>query len=305
MTNLFSRLASYFAWAGVFLASGAAANNHLFVPGQPCTGCTVEISDHSGVIPTSKNAVYRVQNPVTPNGVPPFLELYSPDMAKLQNCLNMVTAVQGQTPFSVQLKASEYTLANSNQVVFLVDKCRQVQGSGAPNRPMMQGNPSMPVAGAPSMQNRPGNPGMRPGPNNQMTQPGQMMPGNNAQMVQPGNILQGGRIAPGTNCGSGTPPPSTSCAVTGGGWQTVSNVLSEASCNLSYDDSVKPGRQQVIYDNTYSVTCAGGTYQPSVYVGNAPSQSNWGAFVNNSAACQMRTGTLPSGARGVLTIVCP
>ena len=41
MTNLFSRLASYFAWAGVFLASGAAANNHLFVPGQPCTGCTV------------------------------------------------------------------------------------------------------------------------------------------------------------------------------------------------------------------------------------------------------------------------
>ena len=77
MTNLFSRLASYFAWAGVFLASGAAANNHLFVPGQPCTGCTVEISDHAGVIPTSKNAVYRVQNPVTPNGVPPFLELYS------------------------------------------------------------------------------------------------------------------------------------------------------------------------------------------------------------------------------------
>ena len=100
-------------------------------------------------------------------------------------------------------------------------------------------------------------------------------------------------------------PPLTSCAVTGGGWQTVSNVLSEASCNLSYDDSVKPGRQQVIYDNTYSVTCAGGTYQPSVYVGNAPSQSNWGAFVNNSATCQMRTGTLPSGARGVLTIVCP
>ena len=66
--------------------------------------------------------MYRVQNPVTPNGVPPFLELYSPDMAKLQNCLNMVAAVQGQTPFSVQLKASEYTLANSNQVVFLVDK---------------------------------------------------------------------------------------------------------------------------------------------------------------------------------------
>ena len=100
-------------------------------------------------------------------------------MAKLQNCLNTLAAVQGQTPISVQLKASEYTPVNSNQVVFLVDKCRQVQGSGTPNRPMMQGNPSMPGAAAPSMQNRPGNPGMRPGPNNQMTQPGQMMSRNN------------------------------------------------------------------------------------------------------------------------------
>ena len=110
---------------------------------------------------------------------------------------------------------------------------------------------------------------------------------------------------PSNNCGSGTPPPSTSCAVTGGGWQTVSRVLSEASCNLSYDDSVAPGRQQVIYDNDYSVTCAGGSHQPTVYVGNTRSQSNWGAYVNNTATCQMKTGTLPSGARGVITIVCP
>ena len=162
----------------------------------------------------------------------------------------MVKDVQGRTPFSVQLKASEYTLTNSKQVVFLVDKCGQVQGSGVPNQPMMQGSPSMPGAGAPLMQDRPGNPGMRPCLSNQKTQPRQMIPGNNPQMVQPGNVLQGRRSAPSTNCGSGTPPPSTSCVVTGGGWQAASNVLSEASCNFGYDDLVKPGRQQVVYNNT-------------------------------------------------------
>ena len=115
----FIKTGHFFCLALVFLASGAVANNHLFLPGQPWTACIVEISDHSGIMPTSKNAVYRVQNPVTLNGEPPFLDLYSPDMAKLQNCLNTVTAVQGQTPFSVQLKASEYTLANINQFFFL------------------------------------------------------------------------------------------------------------------------------------------------------------------------------------------
>ena len=110
-------------WAS---AVGAMHHGNMFTPGAPCTNCTINISDHTGIAQTSKNAVYRVNNPVTPNGTPPFLELYNPTLATIQNCAAMVASVQGPTPFTVQLKASEYTLSGSNQVVFLVEKCRKV-----------------------------------------------------------------------------------------------------------------------------------------------------------------------------------
>ncbi len=48
----------------VSVNAGAA----MFTPGQPCNGCELEIFDHGGVMPTAKNAVFRVQNPQTPNG---------------------------------------------------------------------------------------------------------------------------------------------------------------------------------------------------------------------------------------------
>ena len=107
-------------------------------------------------------------------------------------------------------------------------------------------------------------------------------------------------------CASGDIPTDTSCAVSGGGWQTVGNPLSE-SCELSYDDvSGSGGRQMVIYDNTYSVACAGGMHQPGIYVGPAPHDSNWGAYVPSGSTCQMKTGVRPSdGARVVEKIVCP
>lgn len=283
----------HFAAAVLLMLASSAVTANTFTPGAPCNGCTIEIFDHAGINQTNKNAVYRVNNPQTPNGTPPFLELYNPTMATIQNCAAMVASVQGPTPFSVQLKAREFTLAGSNQVVFLVERCRKVRGpEGRPEiKSGMQKLPNN--AGRPGMEQRPGM-GQRPGLEKR---PGM------GQGMGKGPQLGGGK--PANSCGSGTPAPSTSCAITGGGWQTVSNVLSEASCNLSYNDAVKTGRQRVIYDNDYSVTCAGGAHQPSVYVGNTPSQSNWGAYVNNSATCQMKTGTLPSGARGVITIVCP
>ena len=40
----------------------------------------------------------------------------------------MVASVQGPTPFSVQLKAREFKLSGSNQVVFLIEGCRKVRG---------------------------------------------------------------------------------------------------------------------------------------------------------------------------------
>ncbi len=282
----------------LILSSGALANNHLFVPGQPCTGCTVEISDHSGVIPTSKNAVYRVQNPVTPNGIPTWLELYSPDMAKLQNCLNMVSSVQGPTPFSVQLKASEYKLANSSQVVFLIDKCRQVQGQAIADRPMAGGNMNNSGPRGQLGQVRPGGPNIKPTPG------GKLIPGDRPQIIGSGESGAGGMMSQAANCGSGTPPASTSCATTSGGWQTISNVRPGMACQLLFDDS-QAGPQQVIYDNSYSVSCIGGNHMPAIYVGNTPTQSNWNSFVNNTATCQMKTGPLPSGNLGVVTIVCP
>jgi len=109
-----------------------------------------------------------------------------------------------------------------------------------------------------------------------------------------------------SGCGSGDMPTSTSCSVSGSGWQSVSNTLSEASCQLGYTDAVAGSGQFVIYDNTYSVTCDSGVYEPGVYVGSTPSDSNWGAYVSASETCQMKTGVHPStGAHVVERIVCP
>ena len=287
----------------------SAATPNMFVPMQPCIGCTIEISDHTGIAQTAKNAVYRVNNPVTPNGTPPFLELYNPTLATIQNCAAMVNSVQGPTPFSVQLKASEYTLAGSNQVVFLIDRCRRVRlappmpGANAPKmggpRPGPQpGMPPVRPGQGPAMGQQPGmgpRPGMGSGPR---TGPG---PGTGPR---PG--MGSGPGTPSTVCGSGTPPPSTSCAVTGGGWQSVSNVLSENNCQLGYTDSVAGPGQFVLYDNDYSVTCSGGAHTPTVFVSTTRSNSNWGAFVQPSDSCQMKTGPSPTGSgRVVEKIVCP
>ena len=284
----------------MMLGSGTAMAN-MFVPMQPCVNCTIDISDHTGVVSTSKNAVFRVNNPVTPNGTPSWLELYNPTLATIQNCVAMVRSAQGPTPFSVQLKASEYTLSGSKQVVFLIDRCRKVQLA-----------PPMPGANAPRMGNprpgpQPGMPPVRPGQGPNMGQQPGMGP--RPGMGNRPEIGRGMGPGPGTasnNCGSGTPPPSTSCAVTGGGWQTVSNTLSEDNCQLGYTDAAAGPGQFVLYDNDYSVTCTSGTHKPAVFVSTARSTSNWGAFVQPSETCQMKTGPAPSGSgRVVEKIVCP
>lgn len=110
------------------------------------------------------------------------------------------------------------------------------------------------------------------------------------------------------SCGStDTPATPVDCTVTGSGWQEVSDVLSEENCQLGYTDAVQGSNRRVIYDNSYSVACVGGSHESSVYVGLTPSDSNWGAFVQPSKTCQMKTGTLPSDSstRVVEKIVCP
>ena len=110
------------------------------------------------------------------------------------------------------------------------------------------------------------------------------------------------------SCGStDTPATPVDCTDMSGNWQEVSNVLSEANCNFGYTDAQQGPNRRVIYDNNYSVACVGGSYEPSVYVGLTPPDSNWGAFVQPSKTCQMKTGTLPSdpSTRVVERIVCP
>ena len=117
-----------------------------------------------------------------------------------------------------------------------------------------------------------------------------------------------------SGCGSGDLPGPISCAdlasnpasVSGHGWQTVTNTLSEASCNLGHTDSVSGPGQLVLYDNTYTVMCANGLHEPGVYVGETPPDSNWGAYVSPSETCKMKTGPRPSDGTYVIeTIVCP
>ena len=229
----------------------------LWSPGTPCTGgCNIEIIDHSGIAKTSpSSAVFKIRAPevATSSGpaTAPHLEIYNPKLKMIEQCARKIRSIKKPRPGSVRLRASEYKLAGSEKVVFLVKKC-----------------------------------GKRPGP-----------PGGPAPHDGPGE---------GGTCASGDTPPSTSCAETGSDWQSVSNVLSENFCQLGYTDEVTGPGKLVIYDNSYSVTCNGSSYEPSVRVGATPMDSNWGAFNDSSETCRMKTGIRPSdGTRVVEKILCP
>jgi hypothetical protein len=93
------------------------------MPNSLCKGNTVEIFDHTGVSQTSKNAVFRVENPKTPNGPAPFLELYNPTLAVIEDCVDKVKRIRKPAPGSVVMNAREYQLSGSNQVVCLIEDC--------------------------------------------------------------------------------------------------------------------------------------------------------------------------------------
>ena len=69
----------------------------------------------------------------------------------------MVASVQGPTPFSVQLKAREFKLSGSNQVVFLIEGCRKVRGpDGGPAIREGMGKLPNKAGQRPGMERRPG-----------------------------------------------------------------------------------------------------------------------------------------------------
>ena len=112
-----------------------------------------------------------------------------------------------------------------------------------------------------------------------------------------------GKMTPGTHSG-GDSSASDACSQTpDDGWQSVTEVRSEADFQIGFNDAVA-GRQFSKFDNDSSIVCVGGDVK-SVYVGVAASDSNLGAFIGASMGCNLRNDNLSSGGRGVDKLICP
>ena len=128
--------------------------------------------------------------------------------------------------------------------------------------------------------------------------PGKMAPGTMAPGIHPG------KMTPGTTHSGGDSSASDSCSQTpDDGWQSVTEVRSEADFQIGFNDAVA-GRQFSKFDNDSSIVCVGGDVK-SVYVGVAASDSNLGAFIGASMGCNLRNDNLSSGGRGVDKLICP
>ena len=130
---------------------------------------------------------------------------------------------------------------------------------------------------------------------------GTMAPGMHPGKMAPG--MHPGKMAPGTHSG-GESSASDACSQTpDDGWQSVTEVRSEADFQIGFNDAVA-GRQFSKFDNDSSIVCVGGDVK-SVYVGVAASDSNLGAFIGASMGCNLRNDNLSSGGRGVDKLICP
>ena len=136
--------------------------------------------------------------------------------------------------------------------------------------------------------------------------PGKMAPGMHPGKMAPGTMAPGmhsGKMAPGMHSG-GDSSASDACSQTpDDGWQSVTEVRSEADFQIGFNDAVA-GRQFSKFDNDSSIVCVGGDVK-SVYVGVAASDSNLGAFIGASMGCNLRNDNLSSGGRGVDKLICP
>ena len=166
------------------------------------------------------------------------------------------------------------------------------------------GHPAGAPVGMPAGRMAPGtHPGkMAPGTMAPGTHPGKMPPGTMAPGMHPGKMAPG-TMAPGTHSG-GESSASDACSQTpDDGWQSVTEVRSEADFQIGFNDAVA-GRQFSKFDNDSSIVCVGGDVK-SVYVGVAASDSNLGAFIGASMGCNLRNDNLSSGGRGVDKLICP
>jgi hypothetical protein len=129
--------------------------------------------------------------------------------------------------------------------------------------------------------------------------PRKMHPGG----VVPGKMHPGG-VVPGTFTTGGDSSASADCSQTpDDGWQSVTEVRSEADFQIGFNDAVA-GRQFSKFENDSSIVCVAGDVK-NVYVGVAPSDSNLGTFIGSSMGCNLRNDDLSSGGRGVDKLICP
>ena len=139
--------------------------------------------------------------------------------------------------------------------------------------------------------------------------PGTMAPGTMAPgTMAPGKMAPGtmtpGKMAPGKMAPGGDSSASVDCSQTpDDGWQSVTEVLSEADFQIGFNDAVA-GRQYSKFDNDSSIVCVAGEVK-DVYVGVAASDSNLGAFIDSGMGCNLRNDDLSSGGRGVDKLICP
>ena len=121
--------------------------------------------------------------------------------------------------------------------------------------------------------------------------------------MAPGKMAPG-KMAPGTFAPGGDSSASVDCSQTpDDGWQSVTEVLSEADFQIGFNDAVM-GRQYSKFDNASSIVCVAGEVK-DVYVGVAASDSNLGAFIDSGMGCNLRNDDLSSGGRGVDKLICP
>ena len=112
------------------------------------------------------------------------------------------------------------------------------------------------------------------------------------------------KLPPGTMAPGGDSSASVDCSQTpDDGWQSVTEVLSEADFQIGFNDAVA-GRQYSKFDNDSSIVCVAGEVK-DVYVGVAASDSNLGAFIDSGMGCNLRNDDLSSGGRGVDKLICP
>ena len=147
---------------------------------------------------------------------------------------------------------------------------------------------------------------MAPGMHQGKMAPGTMAPETHSGKMAPSTMAPGmhsGKMAPGMHSG-GDSSASDACSQTpDDGWQSVTEVRSEADFQIGFNDAVA-GRQFSKFDNDSSIVCVGGDVK-SVYVGVAASDSNLGAFIGASMGCNLRNDNLSSGGRGVDKLICP